>query len=72
MRHLQDGRNRPWAGYRDARARRIIVVIKDVPAEVRSHCGEYYLNAAISARVQSLADGALKHHAEVGILRFAA
>jgi YgiT-type zinc finger domain-containing protein len=49
-----------------------IVVIKDVPAEVCRHCGEYYLDATISARVQTLADDAIKNHAEVGILRFAA
>ena len=49
-----------------------IVVVKDVPAEVCQHCGEFYLDPAISARVQTLADDAIKHHAEVGILRFAA
>jgi YgiT-type zinc finger domain-containing protein len=49
-----------------------ILVIKDVPAEVCPHCGEYYLDPAIAARVQTLGEDAIKHHAEVGILRFAA
>jgi YgiT-type zinc finger domain-containing protein len=49
-----------------------IVVIKEVPAEVCNHCGEYYLDSAIAARVETLAGDAIENHAEVGILRFAA
>ena len=49
-----------------------VVVVKDVPAQVCENCGEYYLSENISARVLELAENAIKHNAEVEILRFAA
>lgn len=49
-----------------------IVVLKEVPAEVCSQCGEYYLDEATTARVTELARGAVEHRAEVEVLRYAA
>jgi YgiT-type zinc finger domain-containing protein len=48
------------------------VVIKGVPADVCDNCGEYYLTADMSARVLALAEEAVRHGAEVEVLRFAA
>jgi len=48
------------------------IIIKDVPAQVCENCGEYYLSEDISAKVMALAENAIKHNAEVEILRFAA
>jgi len=48
-----------------------VVVIKEVPAEVCSNCGEYYLDEAVSARVYAQADEAAKRHAEVEVLSYA-
>jgi YgiT-type zinc finger domain-containing protein len=49
-----------------------IVVIKDVPAEVCSQCGEYYLDDEAARRVMSMGEEAVKHQVEVEILRYAA
>lgn len=49
-----------------------VVIIKEVPAEVCRQCGEYYVDAATTARVLALAEEAVKRHAEVEILRYAA
>ncbi len=48
------------------------IIIKDVPAQVCENCGEYYLSEDISAKVMALAENAIKHNAEIEILRFAA
>jgi len=48
------------------------IIIKEVPAQVCENCGEYCLSEDISARVMALAEKAVKHNAEVEILRFAA
>ncbi len=49
-----------------------IVIIKDVPAEVCTNCGEYYLSEAVTERVFSQAEDAVNRRAEVEILRYAA
>ncbi len=48
------------------------IIIKDVPAQVCENCGEYYLSEEINGKVMALAENAIKHNAEVEILRFAA
>jgi YgiT-type zinc finger domain-containing protein len=48
------------------------IIIKDVPAKICDNCGEYYLSDEISEQVMNLAENAVKHNAEVEILRFAA
>lgn len=49
-----------------------VVVIKEVPADVCTQCGEYYVDDAITARVLTIAEAAVQHGAEVEILRYAA
>jgi YgiT-type zinc finger domain-containing protein len=49
-----------------------VVVVKDVPAEVCSNCGEYYLDAATAQRIYEQANAAVARRAEVEILQFAA
>ncbi len=48
------------------------VVLKGVPAEVCDNCGEYYLSEEVTQTVLAKAEEAVKHGAEVEILRFAA
>lgn len=49
-----------------------MVIIKDVPAEVCENCGEYYLSETVTEQILAKAEAAVKSHAEVEILRFAA
>lgn len=49
-----------------------VVVIKEVPGKVCLQCGEYYLDVAVTDRVMSMAEEAVKRNAEVEILRYAA
>jgi ribosomal protein L32 len=48
------------------------VIIKAVPAEICENCGEYYLDENITRQVLSMAEEAVKNHAEAEILSFAA
>jgi YgiT-type zinc finger domain-containing protein len=48
------------------------VIVKDVPAEVCENCGEYYLEGAVTDRIFIMAEEAVRNHAEVEIIRFAA
>jgi YgiT-type zinc finger domain-containing protein len=48
------------------------IIFKQVPAEVCSNCGEYYLSQDITEQLLSRAEEAVKNGAEVEILRFAA
>jgi len=48
------------------------IIIKDVPAKICKNCGEYYLSEKVSGQVLTMAENAVKHNAEVEILRFAA
>ena len=49
-----------------------VVVVRDVPADICSDCGEYYLEAGIAKNLCGLADDAVARHAEVEVLRYAA
>ena len=49
-----------------------VVVIKEVPAAVCQQCGEYYLDDSTTERVLAIAEEAVRHRAEVEILRYAA
>ncbi|MBU2755207.1 type II toxin-antitoxin system MqsA family antitoxin [Acidithiobacillus sp. CV18-2] len=49
-----------------------VIVVKDVPAEVCDQCGEYYLDEATTAKVLALGEDAVRHRAEVEVLRFVA
>ena len=46
------------------------VVIKGVPADVCENCGEHYLSEGISAEALSLAEEAVRHGAEVEVVRY--
>lgn len=48
------------------------VVTKDAPAEVCRNCGEYYLSEEVTAQVHELAEEAVRHGAEVEMLRYGA
>jgi YgiT-type zinc finger domain-containing protein len=48
------------------------VIIKDTPADVCRNCGEYYLTEEAAAQVQGLAEEAVRHGAEIEVLRYAA
>ncbi|HEX4890959.1 MAG TPA: type II toxin-antitoxin system MqsA family antitoxin [Alphaproteobacteria bacterium] len=48
------------------------VVIKGVPAEICSNCGEYYLSEGVARQAYALADAAAQRETEVEIVRFAA
>ncbi len=48
------------------------IVIKDVPAQVCENCGEYYLSEDVSASVLKLGEEAVRHNAEIEVVKFAA
>ena len=48
------------------------VVIKEVPADICENCGEYYLSDIVTEKVQTLAEQAFQHGAEIEVLRYAA
>jgi len=48
------------------------VIVKEVPAEVCENCGEYYLSEEVTAQVHELAEEAVRHGAEIEVLRYAA
>lgn len=48
------------------------IIFKEVPADVCENCGEYYLSDEITGLLMERAEEALKHGAEVEIVRFAA
>ena len=50
----------------------ITIVIKDVPAQICTNCGEYYLTLEMSKRLSLLAEDAIQKGAEVEIIHFAA
>ncbi len=49
-----------------------VVIIKDVPAEICSDCGEYYLDEPANAKVLTMSEEAVLHHAEVEVRKYAA
>ena len=49
-----------------------LVVVKDVPANICSQCGEEYLDEAIARQLLELAEETVKHGSEIEVRRFAA
>lgn len=49
-----------------------VVIIKKVPAEICSNCGEYYLISTIAEQVLQKAEVAVNNDAEVEIVKYAA
>jgi YgiT-type zinc finger domain-containing protein len=50
----------------------ILLVVRDVPAQVCANCGEAYVDDAIAARLLETADEAAAEGAEVDIRRYVA
>jgi YgiT-type zinc finger domain-containing protein len=50
----------------------IIVVVKEVPAEICDNCGESYLSKEVTKKILAMAEEAAANGAEVEIIRFAA
>ena len=48
------------------------IIFKEVPVDVCENCGEYYLSDEITGLLMERAEEALKHGAELEIVRFAA
>lgn len=48
------------------------IVLKEVPADVCDNCGEYYLSESVAQKTYQAADTAVRHGAEVEVVRFAA
>lgn len=49
-----------------------VIVINEVPAQVCSNCGEYYLSEEVTEKLLAKANAAVASGAEVEILRYAA
>ncbi len=49
-----------------------VVIVRDVPAAVCQNCGEYYLDEAVANKLCRQGEEAVRRHAEVEILRYAA
>lgn len=49
-----------------------VLVIKGVPAQVCTQCGEYYLDETTTLRLYEQAEKALERNAELEVLRYAA
>ena len=49
-----------------------VIIIQEVPVDVCQDCEEYYLDEPVASKVYSQAEEAVKRHAEVKILQYAA
>lgn len=47
-----------------------IIIIKNVPANICTQCGEYYLDTKTAIILEELVDGVLNSNAEVLILNY--
>jgi YgiT-type zinc finger domain-containing protein len=50
----------------------VIIVVKNIPAEICENCGESYLSEEISAKVLQEAEQSIKKNSQVEVLNFAA
>jgi YgiT-type zinc finger domain-containing protein len=48
------------------------IIFKNVPVQVCSNCGEYYLSESVTNQLLTRAEAAVQSGAELEILRFAA
>ncbi len=49
-----------------------VLLVKEVPAQVCTQCGEYYLDEQTTRRLYEQAEKALERNAELEVLRYAA
>ena len=47
-----------------------VAIIRDVPAEICSNCGEAYMKSNVVAQVESTLDRVEKLHAEMSIIQY--
>lgn len=47
-----------------------IIIIKNVPANICSQCGEYYLENLVAIKIEELLENVLNNNAEVLILNY--
>lgn len=47
-----------------------IIIIKNVPANICTQCGEYYVDTNIALKLEELIDGVINSNAEVLILNY--
>jgi YgiT-type zinc finger domain-containing protein len=50
----------------------VILVFKDVPAQICDNCGEYYLDQTTSENIFSKAEKAVESGAEIEVVRYVA
>ena len=50
----------------------VVVVVKNVPADICENCGEVYVAGGVTARLLARAEAAASNGAEVEILHYAA
>ena len=50
----------------------VIIVVKNVPADICENCEEYYLNDAVAGVVMRMAESAVGRGVEIEILKYAA
>lgn len=50
----------------------VVIVIKEVPAEVCGNCGEYYVSEEITRKMLRLAESGIEKGVEIEVIRFAA
>ena len=48
-----------------------IIIIKNVPAEICSNCGEYYLDEEVTESVLNKTETLVKNNAELEVIQFA-
>lgn len=47
-----------------------IIIIKNVPANIRNQCGEYYVDTSIALKLESIIEEIGKNKAEISILNY--
>jgi YgiT-type zinc finger domain-containing protein len=47
-----------------------IIIIKNVPANVCTQCGEYYVDTQVALKLENIVDEAKKNKAEILILNY--
>ena len=72
MRHLPGRPDRNGPDYRNLARGESTIILKNVPAEVCTNCGEYYLSESVTNQLLTRAEAAVQSGAELEILRFAA
>ena len=68
----KSGRTNPGTVTDSFRKGETLVVVKDIPADVCTQCGEPYIDGEVARALERLVDDAVRKGTEVQILRYAA